>query len=239
MLDTRGPVRRGSGHSVALFLCGALAFFASGAVAKAQSKTGVPFLDELGTREQGQLEILQNRKYNLLNEFFLQVGGLPADAYNKGVTLGAGYAIHFSQFVAWEVADFQYSFNVDSGLKKKLQRVVDLYGLGRPQLPEINWFISSHLVLKPIYGKQAIFNRQVIHMEAFLLAGPAIINRSVPGTEFDLGANVGAGLRFWMTQTTSFRIDIQELLFFGTKTHSFDSALHLHAGLAWAFGGDD
>ena len=89
MPNTRGPVRRGSSHRYALFFSGALAFFASSAVANAQSKTGVPFLDELGTREQGQLEILQNRKYNLLNEFFVQAGGLPADPYNKGVTLGA------------------------------------------------------------------------------------------------------------------------------------------------------
>ena len=238
MPNTRGPVRWGPGGRYALLLS-ALAFFAHMAAARAQGKTGVQFLDELGTREQGQLEILQNRKYNLLNEFFIQGGGLPADPYNKGVTVGAGYAIHLSQFVAWEVADFQYVFNFDSGLKTKLLRVVDLYGFTRPQLPEINWFVSSHLVLKPIYGKQAIFNRNVIHMEAFVLAGPAIVNRSLPETEFAIGANVGAGVRFWLSKRTSFRIDIQELLFVGNKTHDLETALHLHAGLAFAFGGGD
>lgn len=223
----------------ALIIGCALAFVGSATNAHAQGATGVPFLDELGTREQGQLEVLQNRKYNLLNEIFIEVGGLPADAYNKGLTGTVGYALHLSQFVAWEVGQFTYSYTINSGLKDKLLRIVDLYGFDQPELPEINWFVSSHLVLKPIYGKQAIFNRKLIHMEAFILAGPAIVNRSTPDTEFSIGANFGAGLRLWMTQKTSLRIDIQELLFYGSNTSTIETALHLHAGVAVNFGGDD
>lgn len=222
-----------------LVVC-AIAFTVGASTARAaDGQTGVPFLDELGQREQGQLEVLQNRKYNLLNELIVTVGGLPADAYNKGLTITGGYALHFSQFVAWEVGTFTYSYNIDSGLKEKLVRVVNLYGLGTPELPEINWFVTSNLVLKPIYGKQAIFNRNVIHVEAFLLAGPAIVNRSTPDTEFSIGANFGAGLRFWLSEHTSLRIDIQELLFYGSNTKEIESALHLHAGFGFAFGGDE
>ncbi len=211
----------------------------SSPAAHAQQKTGVPFLDELGQREHGQLEILQNRKYNLLNELIISVGGLPADPYNKGLTITGGYAIHFSDFVAWEIGNFTYSYNIDSGLKEKLVRVVNLYGLGTPELPEINWFVTSNLVLKPVYGKQAIFNRTVIHVEAYVLGGPAIVNRSTPDTEFSLGANVGAGLRFWLSEHTSLRIDLQELIFYATNTSNIETALHLHAGLGFAFGGDE
>lgn len=222
-------------------LCLALVVACLGApsIARADTPTGVPFLDELGTREEGQLAVLQNRKHNMQSEIFGSIGGLPADAYNKGLTFSGGYAIHFNQFVAWEVGEFTYAITFDSDLKKKLSRITDLYTFGTPQLPEINWFVSSHLVLKPIYGKQAIFNREIIHLEAYLLAGPAIINRSLPDTEFDPGANVGAGVRFWIAKDTSVRIDVQELLFYGTKTKDFESALHIHAGLSFNFGGDD
>ncbi|MBC7794071.1 MAG: outer membrane beta-barrel domain-containing protein [Clostridia bacterium] len=223
----------------ALFLIAVLVLLGRVSVAHADTATGVPFLDELGTREEGQLEILQNRKHNLRNEIFVNVGGLPADAYNKGLTFTGGYALHLSQFLAWEVCEFTYAVTFDSDLKKKLERLTNLYTFGAPQLPEINWFVSSHLVLKPIYGKQAIFNRKVIHVEAFVLGGPAIINRSVPEAEFDVGANVGAGIRFWIAKDTSVRVDVQELLFYGTKTKQFESALHIHAGLSFNFGDDD
>lgn len=217
----------------------AIALIAGAREAHADTKTGVPFLDELGQREQGQLEVLQNRKYNLLNELILKVGGLPADPYNKGITATGGYAIHFSNFVAWEVGNFTYSFNIDSGLKQKLERVVALYGLGRPELPEINWFVTSNLVLKPVYGKQAIFNRKVIHVEAYIFGGPAIVNRSTPSVEFSVGGNAGAGLRFWMSEHTSLRVDIQELLFYATNTKNIETALHISTGFGFAFGGDD
>src|SRR5262249_12069331 len=107
------------------------------------------------------------------------------------------------------------------------------------ELPQINWFVTSNLVLKPVYGKQAIFNHTVIHVEAFVLGGPAIINRSTPSTEFSVGANAGAGLRFWISEHTSLRVDIQELLFWATNTHNLETALHLHAGFGFAFGGDE
>jgi outer membrane beta-barrel protein len=215
------------------------ALLAASSTARADTPTGVPFLDELGTREEGQLEVYQNRKHRLTSEIFGSIGGLPADPYNKGLTFTGGYAIHFNDFVAWEVGQFTYAITFDSDLKQRLERLTSLYTFRAPQLPEINWFVSSHLVLKPIYGKQAIFNRKIIHIEAFALAGPAIINRSVPDTEFNVGANVGAGMRVWIAKNTSVRFDIQELLFYGTKTNEFESALHLHLGLAFNLGDDD
>lgn len=217
----------------------AVACLGAPSLAHAETATGVPFLDELGTREEGQLEVYQNRKHNMQSEVFGSIGGLPADPYNKGLTFSGGYAIHFNQFVAWEVGEFTYAITFDSDLKSKLERLTNLYTFERPSLPEINWFVSSHLVLKPIYGKQAIFNRKILHMEAFVLAGPAIINRSVPDSEFSPGANVGAGLRFWLAKDTSIRFDVQELLFYGTKTKEFESALHIKIGLSFNFGDDN
>ena len=64
-------------------------------------------------------------------------------------------------------------------------------------------------------------------------------NTGAPDTEFSIGANFGAGLRFWLSKHTSLRIDIQELLFYGSNTKEFETALHLHAGFGFAFGGDE
>ena len=47
---------------------------------------------------------------------------MPADPYYKGVTASVGYTAHFNDFVAWEVAQFSWSFNLDTNLKKDLKR---------------------------------------------------------------------------------------------------------------------
>jgi outer membrane beta-barrel protein len=221
-----------------LWLAAILAIVAAAPVpAAAQGATGIPVLDELGDREIGELEIIQNRKYDLLNEISLLGGGLPGDPYYKGITATLGYAIHFSDFAAWEIAQFTYSYNIKSKLGEEVERIARANVLNPPNFPELNWFVASHLVLKPIYGKQALFNTEVVHIEAFIQAGPAIVNRSIPETTFNVGADFGAGLRLWLTEVISVRIDLSELLFLTTE--GLGQAMHLHAGFAFNLRGEE
>jgi outer membrane beta-barrel protein len=200
-------------------------------------------LDELEEQEERDLDVIQNRKYDLLHEVSLLAGGLPSDPYYFGLTGTLGYALHLNQFVAWEVVQFTYSQNFEKKLQKELKRTALASGTTAPLLPAIDWIVASHLVLKPLYGKEAVFNTEVLHLEAFLQLGPALIHTTDVDRELDFGVDLGAGLRLWLGEVISVRIDLGELIYFvpqaGGKQSEVKGALHLHLGVAFNLRGED
>lgn len=198
--------------------------------------------DEIPTMEDIELgaiglEVLQNRKYQLLHEISLLAGGLPVDPFYKGITGSLGYTLHFSESLAWEVLQFTYSFNIDTKLKKNLVNTAIALGNLPPKFPEIEWIAASHLVLKPLYGKQAIFNTKVVHLEVYLQAGPAFLRRGSTQDSLAFGFDAGFGVRFWLEKWVSLRMDIMELVYFLDAKP--EQSLHIHIGLSFNLRGED
>jgi outer membrane beta-barrel protein len=187
--------------------------------------------------EEKRVEVMQNRKYELLHEISLMLGTLPVDPYYKGLTGSVGYALHFGRVVAWEVVQFTYSFNIDTKLKSELIRVARSQGEDADEFPEIAWIATSRIVLKPLYGKEALFNTRVVHMEVFLQGGPAFLQRSEATESLAFGFDVGFGFRLWLEKWVSLRFDIMELVYFLDQNP--EQSLHLHAGVAFNLRGEE
>src|SRR4051812_41906337 len=83
---------------------------------------------------------IQNREYKLAHEINATLGVLPLNAFTKGLTVGGGYTYHFNDFWAWEIAQFQYSFGVDTDLKKEL---LQNFQVQPTQVESVNFFGSS------------------------------------------------------------------------------------------------
>ena len=191
------------------------------------------FEKELAQRAE-KVSLIQNRKFELRHEVTLGVGALPADPYFKGLTVGAGYTWNFSPSFAWEVANFTYSFDFSSHIKQQVLAHAILTPGQPPSFPQITWFAATHIVVKPIYGKQALFNTRVVHLEAYLLLGPAVVNQTGPNDRFAVGLDGGVGLRLHLTQLTSFRLDAGDLLY--VAPHSAKNALRFCAYVAFNLG---
>jgi outer membrane beta-barrel protein len=178
--------------------------------------------------------VTQNRQFDLHNELAFAVGGLPLDRYYKGLTVGAGYTWHFLPDFGWEIVNFTYSFNFDSHLKEQVLTLA-VARPGQPLLfPEINWIAATHIVVRPLYGKEALFNTRVTHVEAFVLAGPAFLRWSDPAAHYAIGIDLGAGLRLHLTQVTSVRLDLGDVVY--TVNKSPKQALRLSAAVAFNLG---
>ncbi|MEO1483582.1 MAG: outer membrane beta-barrel domain-containing protein [Myxococcota bacterium] len=201
----------------------------------------IPGLPAFGDEEQqvleAQDEVIQNRKYDLTNELSVLGGGFFVDPYYKGVTGTLAYTLHLSDFWAWEVVSGTYSFNFDTTLKDEIQRVARAQGQVVPEFAEIEWMATSRLVLKPIYGKQAIFNTEVMHVEAFLAAGPAVLSRVDGEASIAIGGDVGGGFRFWISEVVAVRLDIAQLLYF--EGSNFETDLRLHLGFSFNLRSED
>jgi hypothetical protein len=65
--------------------------------------------------------------------------------------------------------------------------------------------------VKPLFGKLAIFNDDVIYSETFFTAG---IGPLLKGQYWRATIDLGGGLRFWTSGVLSWRLDIRDYLVF-------------------------
>jgi outer membrane beta-barrel protein len=157
---------------------------------------------------------IQPRPYRLGHEFSLGLGVLPLDAFYKGMVIGAAYTYHFSDFWAWEMANLNYSLNIDTGLQGQL---LDKYGV-RPVDQaggRVTLIGTTNLVVKPLFGKFSAFNISKVFAETYFVGGggPIRLEREGRGT-FYFTADLGVGIRFWVARAFSLRFDVRDYLIF-------------------------
>ncbi len=165
----------------------------------------------------GTVSAVQDRLYRLNHELTLGVGVLPADAYYKGYFAGLSYTYHFTDSFAWQVGRGAYSYNVETGLRRQLERDFGVAPTATAFEDEVQWMVGSDLVWSPLYGKMAFLNRSVLHFQTFLLGGATVFKLNRDGG-FRPALNVGLGVRFYKSQTVSFRLDVtNNVLFSGAS----------------------
>jgi outer membrane beta-barrel protein len=182
--------------------------------------------------EQAATYAVQNREFSLGHEFQAAVGVLPMNAFTKGVTFGGGYTYHFSDLWAWEAMNFEYVENVDTSLQDQL---LQNFQVQPTQIEKIDYFGSTNLVVKPLYGKFAWLNRSVAHAELFGVFGPSMAKYANPST-FRPGFDYGGGIRVHLGSHTSLRVDVRDYVFF--KGFSPKQELHVALSAALSFGRD-
>lgn len=189
--------------------------------------------DEVGG---GQAVVIQNRAFDLGHEFTFSAGLVPLDAFYKGLSGTFRYTLHLDEFIAWEVGGGSYSFNVDTDLRTQL---VERFAVAPDALDQITVFGQSNLVIKPIYGKYALFNRALIYTELYFVLGAAVGYYS--DGSFRPAPDYGAGLRFFVTDWFSVRTDVRHFIFFNgipfaDPNSTIDNVVHLSVGASFNFG---
>jgi len=205
---------------------------------------------ESGREEGGKVYAVQKKEYRMKNELYAAVGVLPMDAFYKGVTIGGGYTYHFSHHFAWEVFQFLYSNNVDTGLEDKL---IEGFGAEKDNFREVKMLANSNIVFVPLYGKMSWLNRKVVQMELYLTGGPGVaqykdyVRQRAEGyaeeSKYYFSANFGLGLRLFFSKAFSGRLDLRDYMNF--VEGGIDNAACFSLGLSWNFrmpkfsGGDE
>lgn len=189
----------------------------------------------------GYAVVIQNRKFNMGHEFTLSAGVLPLDAFYKGLTGTFRYTLHFDDFQAWEIAGGTYSFNLETGLREQLR---DNFGVQPDQkgLEQLDGFVETNYVLKPIYGKLSLFNRSLVYSEIFFNLGLAVAVFRGQDFIFLPGPSFGAGIRFFVWDWLSIRLDLRDYVLFNgvpilDPNGAIENVMSLNAGVSFNFGG--
>jgi outer membrane beta-barrel protein len=173
---------------------------------------------------------VQNRLHTMRHEYSAWIGSLPMDAFTKGVTFTGAYTLHFSDLLAWEVAEFTYSAPVETRLQDELANLPQ--PVGPTPFEVVQYYGTSNVVVKPVYGKFALLNRALIYEEMFVVAGGGYGKMTITGRPV---LDFGAGMRFYSGRLVSFRVDVRDYLF-ATKGAT-DNELWVAAGISLGLGG--
>ncbi len=211
---SKAPARRG----VAALLAAAMALLLA-APAAAES-----------LEEPGRLAAVQQRKFRMDHELFAAAAFLPWDAFYKGLGPSAGYTLHFTDSMAWEVVRGTYSFSLPTSLREQLEQD---YAVAPTRFEEVQILAGSAFMFTPLYGKFSLFNRSVLHGEAYGLAGGSVAKMT---ETFKVGPQVGLGVRLFLTESVSLRAETRyHALFSNGLTHVID----VSSGVAIDFGSAD
>lgn len=184
--------------------------------------------------EQVATYAVQSRLFRLGGELNVAAGILPINAFNKGLTIGGAFTYHFSNAWAWEIINGAYVYKqLDTGLKTEL---LENFDVQPTDIAAIDLMLSSSLVLKPFYGKLAVYNRRVIHVAVDVPFGLTLSRYTNPQTYLP-GPNLGIIVRVFLSPHTSLRIDVREHVLF--NHWATRNELHVALGLAFAWGGDE
>jgi outer membrane beta-barrel protein len=176
--------------------------------------------------EQGRVYAIQPRAFRMNQEFSLSAAFLPLDAFYKSFAVSGHYVLHFSDLWAWEAVHLSFAkyMAIDTGLKKQM---MDDWDVSPTDTPKVDYLLDTNLMIKPLYGKMAVLNSRIIFMETYFLLGLGTIKYE---TAFFPAANVGAGMRVYLTSTISLRSEVRYYASFG---EGFDSVLYF--GLSFCY----
>ena len=172
---------------------------------------------------------VQEKPFRLAHEFTFTTGVLPIDAFYTGLTLGGGYTLHISDLFAWEAVSFHYSGNVDKGLDQQLAERWSVQPEGEP---EVEYTLSSHAVIKPLFGKLTLFNSSIIHASTFFAVGGGIAKFT---DGFRPQFSAGPGIRLFWNQTVSSRLDLRNVLV-PDVPDGLEYILHVQLSVSFNFG---
>ncbi len=173
-----------------------------------------------------RVSVIQRRQYTLRHEISVSGGFLPLDAFYKGVTANVSYTFHFNDHFAWRVARGTYDAVIDTGLKKQLQQQ---FGVLTTDYPQVQWMAGSDLIWNALYGKTAFMNALVLHLSLYLVLGGDAVKTQ---TEVLPAVNFGGGIRFFLTEWLSMKVEATNHFVVGKKQFNVvDLQLALAANL--------
>lgn len=189
--------------------------------------------------------VIQNRKHRLRTELSLGAALLPSDAYSKEIGIDAGLRHHFSDLLAWEIAHFHTYLDWRSGLRAQLE---DNFGVPPQRFPVLRYALDTNFVISPVYAKLALLNGGLLYLQLYALigGGAGLVQGGEPepgstdpgrGLHVAALADIGLGVRAWMSQRWSLRYELRQYISIDTATTEVTPPLFMSLSIAVSLGG--
>jgi hypothetical protein len=159
------------------------------------------------------LEAVETYAEPRTNEIELGVGIYPFDAYYYGLSLNAGFTMHFSRNFAWEIIHAQYFFGFQKNLTTEL---ADVYSVNPTTIPELNYIVSTNGEYSFSYGKSVLFEDFIRYFRDSVLYGLGAV-KTTDTTSF--AVNVGLKVEMFTTENFSWQFEARDSLAFSGNNY--------------------
>lgn len=185
------------------------------------------------------VSVIQERIYDRKHEIGFTMAYIPDDDFYEEYPLALSYTYHFNKHIAWEVARVQYFITQEKELKKKLEE----YDLAAVSFDKPLYMLHTSFVLKPSYGKDAVWDNTIINHETFYSLGGGIAHYEreysfgLPSTETVLSVTAGLGRRYFLSKQFALIAEIKSYTQF--KESKTESNVYLGLGISYRFNFSD
>jgi outer membrane beta-barrel protein len=177
-----------------------------------------------------KLVAVQSRQYYVNHDLTFHAGYLPMDSFNKSVVLGGSYTYYLSDFLAWEVANFNYAMNQDTGLKDQLR---DEFNADTGDILDYpNYYVTTSLVYTPLYNKSLLFNKNLVFSDISFVFGGGMMKYDFQGNGGVV--QIGAIFRFFTAPSQSIKFDFRTVIPMGFNEARVN--LSIIIGYSWQLG---
>ncbi len=179
---------------------------------------------------------IQNRIFDRYHEIGVPVGFIPDDDFYYDFPVGVSYTYNFNENWAWEVARGQWVINAEKDLKDDLESD---FGITPSEFDKIKFTVHSNLILKPSYGKDALWNKYIINHETYLLAGGGIVyyeretSTGEESSETAPSLSLGVGRKYFLNDKFCLNLEVRDLVNF--KDEGVENNVYLGVGLGFRF----
>lgn len=187
-------------------------------------------------KDEEKVFAIQERVFHRYHEITLSFGYIPDDDFFNAYPVGIGYTYHFNGYLAWEVARGQFMFTREKDIKGKLEKE---FGVTPEVFLEPKYMVHSNIIIKPLYGKEALWNKGIINHESYLILGGGIINyekkysNGEKDAESDPSISVGAGTRYFLNKNLCMTFEIRDLI--NMKKDNTENNVYFGLGLSFQF----
>ena len=148
-------------------------------------------------------------------------GGVPFGTVRRTLFGGAGYILHFNDWLGWEVANILYTKNFFSSFTSDIHANKDPAVSQpdiRPDIQKLLFVGTTGIILTPFYGKVATFSKWIAYLEPYFVFGIGIAKTE---TANYLTYYPGIGIRTLFKEWVSMRLEFRDYLYtekFQTRT---------------------
>ncbi len=154
-------------------------------------------------------------------EVSLFSGIIPNDPFLTYIPIGGRFNYYFLESISLEVAGSYTGspVQIDSELTEFLKNNANIQA--EVDLLDIQvWRVGGSVVWSPFYGKLALLQRKLSHFDINLAAGFGVVQTDSPNEErtatesqFKPEGIIGAGLRAFLTEAFTLRLDFRQFIF--------------------------
>ena len=184
-------------------------------------------LDKIWGKER-ELKVIEKKQFlpDYRHEIGLFVGVIPNDPFFVYVPIGLRYDYHFMEGLAFEVAG-AYIPSANTGLLDEIVEGTKQAIYKGELLERVNWYVDFNILWSPFHGKFSVMNKHITSFDAGFLIGLGVVGSqyydkkgdlktrwSYDGAiPFNLMANLGAFIKFWVTDYLAVSIDYRHYIF--------------------------